>query len=250
MGLFDWLSERRSGASAASKALIRAVGASYEQKLTPTSASVGRGNPYGLRVIDAYPIADPVPHWLYVTDGLSDDRPAGAEGSQSAGTQGTDRADSTVVDLDTDHTRSGAPAAAADSPTGADSSPRFGIEFTMRVLDDRALLPSRTPPEWPMKKLLQLILEEVDQPDDLTDGSTVMFPTSALLPDQPAELTNVLVLTDPVLGLQDVEQIGPVQFLQVVLISDDDYREARESGLGVVVDRLRSASPLAPIIAA
>ena len=239
MGIFDWLSERRSGYSAASKALIRAVGASYDEKLTPTSAEVEPDNPSGLRVIDAYPIAHPVPHWLYVTDGLSADHSAEAGEAHPAAADGDDLLSDTGV------------SDAGDSLSvagGAGPSPSLGIEFTMRVLDERATLPSRTPPEWPMQKLLQLVLEEAGRPDTLTEGSTVMFPTSAQVPLQPPELSNVLVLADPVLGLQEVDAIGPVQFLQVVLISDDDYRDVRESGLEPVAARLRAQSPLAPII--
>lgn len=255
MGIFDWLSERRSGHSAASKALIRAVGASYDEKLTPTSAEVEPDNPSGLRMIDAYPIAHPVPHWLYVTDGLSADHSAEADETHPAAADGDDTVDAGRNDhpagfgggvSDTGVSDAGDSLSDAGD---AGPSPSLGIEFTMRVLDERATLPSRTPPEWPMQKLLQLVLEEAGRPDTLTEGSTVMFPTSAQVPLQPPELSNVLVLADPVLGLQEVDAIGPVQFLQVVLISDDDYRDVRESGLEPVVARLRAQSPLAPIIA-
>lgn len=282
MGIFDWLSERRSGYSAASKALIRAVGASYDEKLTPTSAEVEPDNPSGLRMIDAYPIAHPVPHWLYVTDGLSADHSAEAGEAHPAAADGDDTVDagrndhpagfggddpappngvrsSETGDYDPPAPGGDQTSGHADDPLsdaggglsvagGAGPSQSLGIEFTMRVVDERATLPSRTPPEWPMQKLLQLVLEEAGRPDTLTEGSTVMFPTSAQVPLQPPELSNVLVLADPVLGLQEVDAIGPVQFLQVVLISDDDYRDVRESGLEPVVARLRAQSPLAPII--
>ncbi len=100
-------------------------------------------------------------------------------------------------------------------------------ELTIRVRRDRGN--DKAPPEWPVS-LLENLCGYVATTGHAFDAGHLMHLRGPLALDEPTELCAVAFAVDPRLGERVVtgdELDAPVRFLQLIALTDDEYRAAR-----------------------
>ncbi len=144
-------------------------------------------------------------HWLYVTWGLS-------------GLWADSEADNDSDD---------------DEPT---------FELTVRVARDAR---DAAPPEWPVS-LLENLCRYVATTGHAFDAGHLMHLRGPLALDRPTQLVAVAFVVDPRLGERLVEPLAPpVTFLQLVALTDDEYRAARRWSVERLSELFAADNPFA-----
>lgn len=159
-----------------------------------TRTPFAAGGPDPLDAVAVLRVAEPEPHWFYLSYGLSD----------------------------LDETAAGSHPARVDEQGRRLSG--WGMEFTLRVADPAALDPGATPPAWP-PALLQQLARHVHASGEPLGPGTMIVAGHRLVSGTPTELSSLLIIADDSMGVLDTPA-GRVQFCQVLALTADEAATA------------------------
>ncbi|QGU07730.1 Suppressor of fused protein (SUFU) [Corynebacterium occultum] len=162
-----------------------------------------QGGPDRLDFVAPYRLSEPQPHWHYVGIGLTD-------------TQGE---------------------------VFEEGHCGYGLELSFRLADPAAADPTANPPQWPVQLLQHLARYVADKNTPLRSGDHLSYGGPFTPAGDPANLSELFFLEDPVLGSIDTPG-GKITFIQVIGATEQDRDDAHRWNTRALIAAGRPLIPL------